>query len=185
MDDHSSDHAVTDAATAANPDLLEQKKLRRLAPKGTDSTRSLFGVAPGGACHAAAVASRAVGSYPTVSPLPADTPKQAMERQAVYFLWRFPSGCPARALPGTVSFWSPDFPPRRLPNKAAIQPSAQGCAYPADSTKVKSTSRCVQAACSHPHTMAPAQKAGTAGVLLQAMLHRPLAPCTPRYAPRI
>ena len=29
---------------------------------------------------------------------------------AVYFLWRFPSGCPARALPGTVASWSPDFP---------------------------------------------------------------------------
>jgi hypothetical protein len=25
-------------------------------------------------------------------------------------LWRFPSGCPGRALPGTVASWSPDFP---------------------------------------------------------------------------
>jgi hypothetical protein len=31
---------------------------------------SLFGLAPGGACHAACVAARAVGSYPTFSPLP-------------------------------------------------------------------------------------------------------------------
>jgi len=31
MDDHSSDHAVTDTATAANPDLLERKRLRRHA----------------------------------------------------------------------------------------------------------------------------------------------------------
>ena len=29
---------------------------------------------------------------------------------AVSFLWRFPSGCPGRALPGTVALWSPDFP---------------------------------------------------------------------------
>ena len=29
---------------------------------------------------------------------------------AVYFLWHFPSGCPGRGLPGTVSPWSPDFP---------------------------------------------------------------------------
>ena len=28
----------------------------------------------------------------------------------VCFLWRFPSGCPGRALPGTVALWSPDFP---------------------------------------------------------------------------
>ena len=30
--------------------------------------------------------------------------------EAVSFLWRFPSGCPARALPGTVVSGSPDFP---------------------------------------------------------------------------
>jgi len=30
----------------------------------------LFGLAPGGVCRAACVAARAVGSYPTVSPLP-------------------------------------------------------------------------------------------------------------------
>ena len=32
--------------------------------------RSLFGLAPGGACHAAPVTRSAVGSYPTLSPLP-------------------------------------------------------------------------------------------------------------------
>jgi len=32
--------------------------------------KSLFGIAPGGACHASPVARPAVGSYPTVSPLP-------------------------------------------------------------------------------------------------------------------
>ena len=30
---------------------------------------------------------------------------------AVCSLWRFPWGCPRRALPGTVALWSPDFPP--------------------------------------------------------------------------
>ena len=45
------------------------------------------------------------------------------ERGAVCSLWRFPSGCPGRALPGTAASWSPDFPrPRRA---AAIRPSAQ------------------------------------------------------------
>ena len=79
IDDHSSDHAVADTATAANPDLLEHKRLRRSAPKGRYGTRSLFGVAPSGACHAAAVTSRAVGSHPTVSPLPDRDPEQALD----------------------------------------------------------------------------------------------------------
>ena len=43
-------------------------------------------------------------------------------RQAVCSLWRFPSGCPGRALPGTVALWSPDFPHGR--SRAAIRPSA-------------------------------------------------------------
>lgn len=34
-------------------------------------------------------------------------PRQA---RAVCFLWRFPSGFPGRALPGTIALWSPDFP---------------------------------------------------------------------------
>jgi hypothetical protein len=65
--------------------------------------KSLFGVAPGGACHASLVTQPAVGSYPTFSSLP-------LQAVAVYFLWRFPWGYPRRALPGTVLLWSPDFP---------------------------------------------------------------------------
>jgi len=44
--------------------------------------------------------------------------------KAVCFLWHFPWGRPRRALPGTVSPWSPDFPPpppRR--SGAAIRPA--------------------------------------------------------------
>ncbi len=33
---------------------------------------------------------------------------------AVCSPWRFPSGCPGRALPGTVASWSPDFPRSEL-----------------------------------------------------------------------
>jgi hypothetical protein len=64
----------------------------------------LFGLAPGGACHAADVAVCAVRSCRTLSPLPA-------RRPAVSFLWRFPWGRPRRTLSGAVSPWSPDFPP--------------------------------------------------------------------------
>src|SRR5258705_10221452 len=45
--------------------------------------RSLFGLAPGGACHAVPVARHAVGSYPTLSPFP-------LRREEVCFLWRYP-----------------------------------------------------------------------------------------------
>ena len=58
-----------------------------------------------------------MGSYPTVSPLPA-------RMRAVCSLWRFPWGCPRRALPGTVASWSPDFPRQRT--AAVIRPSAHG-----------------------------------------------------------
>jgi len=77
--------------------------------------RSLFGIAPGGACHAGPVARSAVRSYRTFSPFPA-------RRPVVCFLWRFPSGFPGRALPGTFASWSPDFP--RTLQSAIIQPSA-------------------------------------------------------------
>ncbi len=66
----------------------------------------LFGLAPGGVYPATSVAGGAVRSYRTLSPLP-----RAEARLAVCFLWHFPWGCPRRPLTGTVSPWSPDFPP--------------------------------------------------------------------------
>ena len=126
MDDHSSDHAVTDTATAANPDLLERKKLRRHARRHR-STRSLFGVAPGGACHAAAVASRAVGSYPTVSPLPANAPRRTLTDRRFIFCGAFrrvapPGRYPAPFLSGVRTFLPVGCPTKRpssLPRKHA------------------------------------------------------------------
>ncbi len=50
-------------------------------------TRFLLGFAPDGACHANIVTNTAVGSYPTVSPLPVFPEKPS----AVYFLLHFPS----------------------------------------------------------------------------------------------
>ena len=96
LDDHSSGPAVTGGIKLPT---------RTSGPKRAHA-RSLFGIAPGGACRAGPVARPAVGSYPTVSPLPRG-------RAAVFSLWRFPSGYPGRALPGTVASWSPDFPPER------------------------------------------------------------------------
>ena len=59
--DHSSQAHVAMNPLAANPNLKTEAAHARL----------LFGIAPGGACLAGPVASPAVGSYPTVSPLPA------------------------------------------------------------------------------------------------------------------
>ena len=78
----------------------------------TNLLSPLFGLAPGGACHASGVAVRAVRSYRTLSPLPREIEAKKPRRAAVYFLWRFPWGRPRRTLSGAVSPWSPDFPLR-------------------------------------------------------------------------
>ncbi len=79
----------------------------------TRALPSLFGLAPGGVCPAAPVASGAVRSCRPVSPLPAGCPVvfQVALARAVCFLWHFPWGRPRRTLSGTVFPWSPDFPP--------------------------------------------------------------------------
>ncbi len=51
------------------------------------------------------------------------------------FLWRYPSGCPARALPGTVALGSPDFPREGQAFNAAVQPSAPSPPIPPDSVR--------------------------------------------------
>src|SRR5689334_8612880 len=56
---------------------------------------SLFGLAPCGVWPATSVARSAVGFYPTFSPVP-ELP------QVVCFLCHFPSGRPARVLPGAL-----------------------------------------------------------------------------------
>jgi hypothetical protein len=96
---------------------------------------SLFGLAPGGACHAGPVARPAVRSYRTLSPLPPDRGPEA-----VCFLWRYPSGRPGRALPAASTPWSPDFPPEghevppaiaRLPDRTPsyrTEPGRDSCA---------------------------------------------------------
>ena len=82
----------------------------------------LFGLAPGGACHAAPVTGRAVRSYRTFSPLPA--PRE--RGRAVRSLWRYPWGRPRRTLSGAVFPWSPDFPPGERIRRAAVQPTGLG-----------------------------------------------------------
>ncbi len=68
--------------------------------------RRLFGLAPAGGYPATTVTSGAVGSYPTVSPLPRFRPKPD---GAVSFLWPYPSPCGAQALPGSLPFGARTF----------------------------------------------------------------------------
>jgi len=81
-------------ATAVWPFLWDDSYLPPHAtyPDGypeTDYVPSLFGLAPGGACHAVPVARSAVRSYRTFSTLPPSLP-EGRAGVAVYFLWRFP-----------------------------------------------------------------------------------------------
>lgn len=59
-------------------------------------TGSLFGLAPGGVCHAGAVAGAPVRSYRTLSALPVPVTGPS----AVFFLWHFPSANVQRHPPG-------------------------------------------------------------------------------------
>ena len=68
----------------------------------------LFGLAPGGVYPAAAVATSAVRSYRTISPLPLVTKTGS----AVSFLWHFPWTRAPQALPGTLPYGARTFLPR-------------------------------------------------------------------------
>ena len=75
------------------PSLAESSDLP--GDRWTGRPASLFGLAPCGVLPATRVATGAVRSYRTFSPLP-QLPK------AVCFLCHFPSGCPDRVLPGAL-----------------------------------------------------------------------------------
>jgi hypothetical protein len=117
VDDHSSGTPV--AGRLARPTRTTARKRAGSDP----NLSSLFGLAPGGVCRAAAVAGSAVRSYRTVSPLPLQAPAEAGPGRAVCFLWHCPWGRPRRALPGTVFPWSPDFPPLRACARSSDRPA--------------------------------------------------------------
>ena len=75
----------------------------------------LFGLAPGGVCHAAPVTGGAVRSYRTLSPLP------PVARRRFAFCCTVPGVAPAGRYPAPSFPWSPDFP--RLRPKAKPRPS--------------------------------------------------------------
>src|SRR5690606_36681171 len=79
---------------------------------------SLFGLAPGGACRAADVAADAVGSYPTLSPLPEPKPRRFA------FCGAIPRVTPGGRYPppfhrGARTFLDRSKPPPRPPGRLA------------------------------------------------------------------
>src|ERR1700712_2827964 len=57
--------------------LFELRRASPAKPCAKQGARSLFGLAPGGACHAVPVTRHAVGSYPTLSPLLRTSPERS------------------------------------------------------------------------------------------------------------
>ncbi len=98
---------------ATNPDNSDR---RRSCPGISRSALSLFGLAPGGACRAVPVARSAVGSYPTLSPLPPiSTLKRRNERRFAF----------CGAIPGVAP--GGDYPPPcRCGARTFLDPSLAG-----------------------------------------------------------
>src|SRR6266540_1623698 len=91
-------------------------------------SRCLLGLAPTGGYRATPVARRAVGSYPTFSPLP-------FGYRAVCFLWPCPSPYGAQALPGSLpygarTFLSAPFTPAHRDHRTLPPPGPKGTGPP-------------------------------------------------------
>src|SRR5262245_25025490 len=103
---------------------------RATDPDGGAETRcrlpgvpSLFGLAPGGVCRAASVAGRAVGSYSTVSPLPARSTQWANRAGGLVSVALSLGSPPPDVIRHRVSVEPGLSSPRGCPQGAAIRPS--------------------------------------------------------------
>jgi hypothetical protein len=83
----------------------------------------LFGLAPGGVYPATGVATGAVRSYRTISPLPPGHRQAGTPGTAVSFLWHFPWARAPQALPGTLPDGARTFLPARRADGATVQPT--------------------------------------------------------------
>ena len=117
-DGHSSGTPVTgrlkQPTRAAGP---TDKALRRLTRRAS----LLFGFAPGGACHAADVAARAVRSYRTLSPLPSRLMALRPAIRRFAFCGAFPEVAPAGRYPAPYPYGARTF--LRLTIAAAVRPT--------------------------------------------------------------
>jgi hypothetical protein len=174
IDDHSSDHTVAGVAIAANPNLLGQKHPRPLAA----ARGPYLALLPVGLALPPLLPAARWAFTPPFHPYPRDRKRCP---GAVSFLWRCPSGCPARELPGTVVFWSPDFPrqqmlprssglPRRKRPSLSSPTASMGANAAQEYLRPKREQRKIrpaQAAPDQPPAAAPVAKAQNAGVWRQ------------------
>jgi len=91
----------------------------RAARRGSNPPVPLFGLAPGGVYPATDVATGAVRSYRTISPLPT----RFKRGLAVYFLWHFPWARAPQVLPGTLPYGARTFLPHGETAEAAARPT--------------------------------------------------------------
>ena len=122
-DDHSSGTSVAGRLARPTRAAAAETRLAGAGPEGPVGRPPLCGLAPGGVCHAAAVAGGAVRSYRTLSPLPAASEDGAGGLLSVALsLGSPPPGVTRHRVsvePGLSS-------PRPEGRKAAIRPSG-GC----------------------------------------------------------
>jgi len=95
---------------------------------GSGSAPSLFGLAPGGVCHAACVAAAAVRSYRTVSPLPSPRSQNVGWGRRSRLCGTFPRLAPAGRYPAPYVHGARTFLPGHLSvlAGAAVQPTDRG-----------------------------------------------------------
>ena len=86
----------------SRPRRYRRRSCTRFAGRAVrDAPSPRSGLAPGGVCRAASLSGHAVGSYPTVSPLPS-----SLRCQAVCFLLH----CPYPAATRDGCIWQPPYP---------------------------------------------------------------------------
>ena len=116
-DDHSSGTSVAGRLARPTRAAAVETRLAGAGPEGPVGRPPLCGLAPGGVCHAAAVAGGAVRSYRTLSPLPAAS-EDGRRRSAL--CGTFPGVAPAGRYPAPCFRGARTFLP---PKRAAIRPS--------------------------------------------------------------
>ena len=131
MGSHSSWRRVAACALATNPGDTGfwpgSKTNPQVAPRPA-CMPPLFGLAPGGVCHAAAVAGArgALLPHPFTLAAPNRSSKVSGLLSVALSLTRDPGFWPKvsrrRALPATLVSWSPDFPRQKQASDAAAQP---------------------------------------------------------------
>ena len=173
-EDHFSGIAVTDDLKRPTRDS-----------DGAGHPSSLFGLAPGGVCHATSVTGRPVRSYRTLSPLP--VPHREAGPSAVYSLLHFPSPYGARVLPGTLPCGARTFLRRSCMAKAvAPRRSSLTCSFE-DTPRQKAGSQNRQGAHSTPRREESPRSAHRprASLLLDHAYAPPSSPMPRSGSPRL